>query len=96
MEGLDRLLGSGVLDPTDHAVLAEAYRFCELTRNRLYLVRGTPGDSLPQQQVELLRLARALDTTPTELREQYRRVTRRARAAMERLFYGRTDGIATT
>jgi glutamate-ammonia-ligase adenylyltransferase len=96
MEGLDRLLASGRLDPTDHAVLAEAYRFCELTRNRLYLVRGTPGDSLPQQQVELLRLARALDTTPVQLRERYRRVTRRARTAMERLFYGRTDGIATT
>ncbi len=95
MEGLDRLLASGLLDPTDHTVLAEAYRFCELTRNRLYLVRGAPGDSLPQQQPELLRLARSLDTTPAELRERYRRVTRRARTAMERLFYGRTDGVAT-
>ena len=95
IEGLDRLLASGLLDPADHAVLTEAYRFCELTRNRLYLVRGTPGDSLPQQQLELLRLARALDTTPGALREQYRRVTRRARTAMERLFYGRTDGVAT-
>jgi glutamate-ammonia-ligase adenylyltransferase len=95
IEGLDRLLASGLLDPADHTVLTEAYRFCELTRNRLYLVRGTPGDSLPQQQLELLRLARALDTTPAALRERYRRVTRRARAAMERLFYGRTDGVAT-
>ena len=34
-------------------------------------------------------LARALDTTPTDLREDYRRVTRRSRAVMERLFYGR-------
>jgi [glutamine synthetase] adenylyltransferase / [glutamine synthetase]-adenylyl-L-tyrosine phosphorylase len=96
MEALGRLGASGLVDPTDHAVLAEAYRFCELTRNRLFLVRGAPGDSLPQQQPELLRLARALDTTPAELRERYRRVTRRARATMERLFYGRTDGIATT
>lgn len=96
MEGLDRLLASGLMDPTDHAVLAGAYGFCELTRNRLFLLRGAPGDSLPQQQLELLRLARALETTPAELRERYRRVTRRARTAMERLFYGRTDGIATT
>jgi [glutamine synthetase] adenylyltransferase / [glutamine synthetase]-adenylyl-L-tyrosine phosphorylase len=95
MEALDRLLGAGVLAASDHAVLVEAYGFCELTRNRLYLVRGAPGDSLPQQ-VELLRLARALETTPTELRQQYRRVTRRARTAMERLFYGRDDGMTTT
>ena len=84
-----------ILSPADHAVLADAYRFCELTRNRLYLVRGTPGDSLPRQQGELLRLARALDTTPVGLREHYRRVTRRARASMERLFYERTDGVTT-
>jgi glutamate-ammonia-ligase adenylyltransferase len=86
---LDELLGEGVLAPADHAVLAEAYRFCEQTRNRLYLVRGTPGDALPQQQPEQVHLARALETTPTALRDQYRRVTRRARAVMERLFYGR-------
>jgi glutamate-ammonia-ligase adenylyltransferase len=70
-------------------VLLDAYRFCERTRNRLYLVRSMPGDSLPQEPGELARLARALDTTPTALREQYRRVTRRARATVERLFYGR-------
>jgi len=96
MDALDRLVRAGVVSGADHGVLGEAYRFCELTRNRLYLVRGAPGDSLPQQQVELLRLARALDKTPTELREQYRRVTRRARTAMERLFYGRDEGLATT
>jgi glutamate-ammonia-ligase adenylyltransferase len=86
---LDELLGRGMLEVADHAVLSEAYRFCETTRNRLYLVRGAPGDSLPQQQPEQVHLARALDTTPTALRDQYRRVTRRARAVMERLFYGR-------
>jgi glutamate-ammonia-ligase adenylyltransferase len=91
---LDELLRAGVLGPADHDVLAEAYRFCERTRNRLYLVRGAPGDALPQQQPEQVHLARALDTTPTALRDQYRRVTRRARAVMERLFYGRDTGAA--
>jgi glutamate-ammonia-ligase adenylyltransferase len=76
-------------------VLAEAYRFCETARNRLYLVRGAPGDSLPQHQPEQVHLARALETTPTALRDQYRRVTRRARTVMERLFYGRTTDAAT-
>ena len=32
----------------------------------------------------------SLDTTPQELREDYRRVTRRARRVVERLFYGTT------
>jgi glutamate-ammonia-ligase adenylyltransferase len=89
MEGLDGLLAAGLLDGADHAVLAEAYRFCERARNRLFLVRSMPADALPQEPGELRRLARALDTTPTGLRDHYRRVTRRARATMERLFYGR-------
>jgi len=33
-------------------------------------------------------LARSLETTPGELRSDYRRVTRRARAVVDRLFYG--------
>ena len=70
-------------------MLSAAYRFCERARNRLYLVRSMPGDALPQEPGELARLARALDTTPATLREQYRRVTRRARTTVERLFYGR-------
>ena len=35
------------------------------------------------------RLARSLGTTGGELREQYRRVTRRARHVVEHLFYGK-------
>jgi glutamate-ammonia-ligase adenylyltransferase len=89
VETLHALAASGVLGAEDHTVLADAYRFCERTRNRLYLVRSMPGDALPREQGELTRLARALDTTPVALREQYRRVTRRARTTVERLFYGR-------
>ena len=33
--------------------------------------------------------ARSLGTTASDLREDYRRVTRRARGVMERLFYGK-------
>jgi glutamate-ammonia-ligase adenylyltransferase len=89
VETLDALAADGLLSAADHDVLLDAYRFCERTRNRLYLVRSMPGDALPQEQGELVRLARALDTTPVELRDHYRRVTRRARTTMERLFYGR-------
>ena len=43
MDALDRLAEAGVLNDADDAVLVEAYRFCERTRNRLYLVRGCAG-----------------------------------------------------
>ncbi|HTJ76932.1 MAG TPA: bifunctional [glutamine synthetase] adenylyltransferase/[glutamine synthetase]-adenylyl-L-tyrosine phosphorylase [Acidimicrobiales bacterium] len=90
MAALAALESAGALSSDDHAVLAEAYRFCERARNRLFLVRGTPGDALPARSEQLTRLARSLGTSPQELREQYRRTTRRSRAVVERLFYGKT------
>ena len=89
MEALDLLREGGALGTEDADRLAEAYRFCERTRNRWFLVNSQPGDALPQQPEQLARLARALDTTPTDLRNDYRRVTRQARRVVERVFYGR-------
>jgi len=89
MPALVALEAAGALSSDDRVVLAEAYRFCERTRNRLFLVRGSPGDALPSRPEQLTRLARSLGTGPHELREQYRRTTRRARAVVERLFYGK-------
>ncbi|HEX9531020.1 MAG TPA: putative nucleotidyltransferase substrate binding domain-containing protein, partial [Acidimicrobiales bacterium] len=88
MAVLDSLRAAGHIDQGDADVLADAYRYCERARNRLFLVRGQAGDSLPTQADQLARLARSLDTTPAALRDSYRRVTRRARAVVERLFYG--------
>ncbi|HWW52716.1 MAG TPA: bifunctional [glutamine synthetase] adenylyltransferase/[glutamine synthetase]-adenylyl-L-tyrosine phosphorylase [Acidimicrobiales bacterium] len=85
---LRALVEAGALDPSDGETLVEAYRFCERTRNRLYLVRGAPGDALPSRPDHLTFLARSLGSSPTELRSTYRRVTRRAREVTERLFYG--------
>ncbi len=71
-------------------MLRAAYRFCEHARNRWWLVGSAPTapDSLPVRADDLLHLARSLGTTPSTLREDYRRVTRRARRVVERLFYG--------
>jgi glutamate-ammonia-ligase adenylyltransferase len=74
-------------DETDH--LVEAYEFLGQVRNRLYLVQSAAGDSLPTQPETLAWLARSLRSSPTELRDRYRRVTRRARKVFERRFYGR-------
>jgi len=90
MAALGRLGDEGALTAADARVLGEAYRFCEQTRNRWYLVKGGPGDALPSRPEDLVRLARSFETTPTQLREEYRRVTRRSRQVMERLFYGRS------
>jgi glutamate-ammonia-ligase adenylyltransferase len=70
-------------------VLTAAYRFCERTRNRWWLVGSDPPnpDALPQRQEDGARLARSLGTTMGDLRDDYRRVTRRARKVVERLFY---------
>ena len=76
----------------------EAYDFCASTRSRWHLVGnyvagaggvvGSGADAMPRQRELQSRLARSLGTTPSELRESYRRVTRRSRKVVERLFYG--------
>jgi glutamate-ammonia-ligase adenylyltransferase len=88
LDAVSSLTASGALGPDDAEVLSLAYRFCEATRNRLYLTRGHPGDALPPPGHQLTTLARSLGTTAPELRDQYRRLTRRARRVTERLFYG--------
>jgi glutamate-ammonia-ligase adenylyltransferase len=98
--GTDATLGllgeQGLVTPGDLAALRDAYRFCERTRNRWHLVGAlpggaSPGDSLPTQADQLSHLARSLGTTPSALRDDYRRVTRRARRVVERCFYGIED-----
>jgi glutamate-ammonia-ligase adenylyltransferase len=86
---LDALRERGVLSDEDHDVLVGSYRFCEHTRNRWFLVNSAPSDFLPPQLDDLERLAVSLGTTARDLRDDYRRVTRRARRVFERRFYGR-------
>jgi glutamate-ammonia-ligase adenylyltransferase len=97
-DALDRLSRGGFVDPGDATTLKEAYRFCTRTRNRWHLVgnylAGAGGvvasgaDAMPRQSELQSRLARSLGTTPSDVRESYRRVTRRSRKVVERLFYG--------
>jgi glutamate-ammonia-ligase adenylyltransferase len=89
IDALGALVAAGGLHADDARTLAESYRFCERTRNRWYLVKGAHGDALPAAADQLARLARSLATDANELRDEYRRVTRRARAVVERVFYGK-------
>jgi [glutamine synthetase] adenylyltransferase / [glutamine synthetase]-adenylyl-L-tyrosine phosphorylase len=93
MEVLDKLVSKELVGLEDAHALRASYRFCEHTRNRWFLVGalpggGHPGDALPTDAYQISRLARSLGTTPASLRDEYRRVTRRARRVTERLFYG--------
>jgi glutamate-ammonia-ligase adenylyltransferase len=96
MVSLDLLEDRSALTQADAAALRDAYRFCEFTRNRWHLVGAlpggaSPGDALPSEAHQLSRLARSLGTTPSALRADYRRVTRRARRVVEHAFYGIED-----
>jgi glutamate-ammonia-ligase adenylyltransferase len=85
-----RLATAGLLDGDDAEILRAAYVFCERARNARFLVTGTAGDALPGG-ADGRRLARLLGDAhrpEAELRDDYRRLTRRARKVMERLFYG--------
>jgi glutamate-ammonia-ligase adenylyltransferase len=89
--GLAALAGARHLDAEDAAVLDEAYRFCARVRNRLFHLAGRAADSIPTDPDRAARLGLALgyETHPrSSLREEYRRVTRRARRVVERVFYG--------
>jgi glutamate-ammonia-ligase adenylyltransferase len=91
-EALRALTDADLLAHGDAVMLAEAYDLCERTRNHRYLLTGSPGDSLPSDDAEARRVGRMLGYTTmpaSRLRDDYRRVTRRARAVVERVFYGR-------
>jgi glutamate-ammonia-ligase adenylyltransferase len=89
---LAALVDVGAVATDDGRRLVEAYELCERARNYRYLLTGTSSDALPIDGDELEKLARMLgyELRPQQaLREEYRRVTRRAREVVERVFYGR-------
>jgi [glutamine synthetase] adenylyltransferase / [glutamine synthetase]-adenylyl-L-tyrosine phosphorylase len=93
LTALTALERAGAIEAADAGTLTAAYRFCERARDRLSLVRDIPGDSLPTTGPTLTALARSLGTTPSDLRDEYQRVTRRARRVVDRVFYGGAPGI---
>ena len=90
IEALAQLRRSSLLSADDADVLEDAYRFCERARNARYLQTAQPSDALPGDRAELVRLALLLGYVHqphTTLRDDYRRVTRRARRVVDRVFY---------
>ncbi|WP_432485744.1 bifunctional [glutamine synthetase] adenylyltransferase/[glutamine synthetase]-adenylyl-L-tyrosine phosphorylase [Kineococcus esterisolvens] len=83
---------AGVLPAEDAEVLVGAWTLASRARNAVTLWRGKPGDSLPTQVRDLDGVARLFGFEPGsagEFEELYLRTTRRCRAVVERVFYGR-------
>ncbi|GHH83582.1 glutamate-ammonia-ligase adenylyltransferase [Kitasatospora indigofera] len=82
---------AGLVDEGDAVVLDAAWVLASRVRAAVMLVRGRPGDSFPGDARELAGVARYLGYGAGhsgELVDDYRRVTRRARAVVEKIFYG--------
>ena len=84
-------VAAGLVDDDDAAVLAQAWTLAGRTRDALVLVRGKPLEVLPSGGRELDAVARLLGHPPgsqSAFLDDYRRTTRRARAVVQRVFYG--------
>lgn len=90
LAALDAAADAGLLDRSDAGVLADAWRLATRIRGTTMLVRGRPSDLLPtEHHRERSAVARVLRYPATgELLEDYRRHARRARAVVDRVFYG--------
>lgn len=88
LEALDALKRASIVDHLDFTALYNAYLFCTRIRLRMHLQTGRLANSLPTDLESISRLASSLGIErASELREQYKRYTRRARRSFKKLFY---------
>ena len=90
LEALAAARDAGLLGADDESTLREAWVLAGRVRDALVLVRGKPTATLPTSGRDLAGVARALGYpagAQGEFLDQFRRVTRRARAVVETVFY---------
>ncbi|GGN79889.1 glutamate-ammonia-ligase adenylyltransferase [Actinoplanes lobatus] len=86
LEALSEADGAGLVSESDAAEMAAGWTLAAQVRNALTLVRGRPTDQLPRHGVELAGAVLLLGGgDPGEFVDRYLRLTRRSRAAMERV-----------
>jgi glutamate-ammonia-ligase adenylyltransferase len=92
LEGLREAVAAELLAEPDAVELEAGWTMATRARNAVMLVKGKPGDQLPRSGRELVAVAHALGYPaggdPGVFLDDYRRITRRARAVVERVFYG--------
>jgi glutamate-ammonia-ligase adenylyltransferase len=87
---LEHAAAAGLIEHTDSQRLIDAWRMASSVRDAIMLSSGRSADSLPTDYRALGKVAHLMGYAPQDramLTEDYRRVTRRARQTMERLFY---------
>lgn len=90
-EALAAAHAAGLIPTEEAQILDEAWVLATRVRNAVMLVRGRAGDTFPSEARELAAVGRYLgyaEGTVGELLDDYRRITRRARAVVDDLFYG--------
>ncbi|WP_433258790.1 bifunctional [glutamine synthetase] adenylyltransferase/[glutamine synthetase]-adenylyl-L-tyrosine phosphorylase [Streptosporangium sp. CA-135522] len=90
LEALRAAVAEGLLPAADEIALAQAWRFASRIRDALVLVRGRASDSIPVDLRERALISQTLGYPPDsseDLVNDYRRITRRARRVVERVFY---------
>ncbi|MDV2981833.1 bifunctional [glutamine synthetase] adenylyltransferase/[glutamine synthetase]-adenylyl-L-tyrosine phosphorylase [Pseudarthrobacter oxydans] len=91
LEALDAAARSGLLARNDAGLLAAAWRLASRIRSANVIWSGKASDLLPSSRRDLEAVARWCGYEPGQaaaLEEDYLRVSRRARAVFERVFYG--------
>lgn len=89
-DALRAAAGHGLLDPVDADTLIDAWRLASRIRNAMVLATGRPSDSLPEGTRPRAGVAHLLGygvDGGERLTDDYLRITRRARAVVERVFY---------
>ncbi len=91
VDALRAMVPLGLLTIDDELALEAGWSMASRARNAVMLVRGRPADQLPRLGKELMGVARAVGYPPDrdagDFLEDYRRVTRRTRGVVERVFY---------
>ncbi|MEU4241025.1 bifunctional [glutamine synthetase] adenylyltransferase/[glutamine synthetase]-adenylyl-L-tyrosine phosphorylase [Actinoplanes sp. NPDC026619] len=86
LDALNSALKAKLIDKVDAAAMEAGWTLAAQVRNALTLVRGRPTDQLPRHGVELAGTVQLLGGgDPGEFVDRYLRLTRRSRAAMERV-----------
>jgi glutamate-ammonia-ligase adenylyltransferase len=90
IEALLAARDAGLIGPGDAAALRAAWNNASRVRNAMMLVRGRASDQLPRSGTDLVAVTRVLgrsaSTESGEFVDEYLRVARRARQAVERIF----------
>jgi glutamate-ammonia-ligase adenylyltransferase len=87
---LSAAVEAGLLGAEDADALQQAWTMASRLRNAIVLVRGRPSDSLPRDTREKAAVAHLCGYGPgesDELVNDYLRLTRRARAVVEHVFW---------